>query len=86
MCGIVGYVGSQQAAPILLDGLSKLEYRGYDSAGLAVRNGTEETEVIKAKGRLRRPMVVQPFREPVESVTPDGQHTGNRQRTMRIRI
>ena len=52
MCGIVGYVGSQQAAPILLDGLSKLEYRGYDSAGLAVRNGTEETEVIKAKGRL----------------------------------
>lgn len=42
MCGIVGYVGSQQAAPILLDGLSKLEYRGYDSAGLAVRNGTEE--------------------------------------------
>ena len=90
MCGIVGYVGSQQAAPILLDGLSKLEYRGYDSAGLAVRNGTEETEVIKAKGRLkyclRRPMVVQPFRELVESVTPDGQHTGNRQRTMRIRI
>ena len=53
MCGIVGYVGSQQAAPILLDGLSKLEYRGYDSAGLAVRNGIEETEVIKAKGRLK---------------------------------
>ena len=53
MCGIVGDVGSQQAAPILLDGLSKLEYRGYDSAGLAVRNGTEETEVIKAKGRLK---------------------------------
>ena len=53
MCGLVGYVGSQQAAPILLDGLSKLEYRGYDSAGLAVRNGTEETEVIKAKGRLK---------------------------------
>ena len=37
MCGIVGYVGSQQAAPILLAGLEKLEYRGYDSAGLAVR-------------------------------------------------
>lgn len=53
MCGIVGYVGSQQAAPILLDGLSKLEYRGYDSAGLAVRNGNGETEVIKAKGRLK---------------------------------
>ncbi|MBQ4122789.1 glutamine--fructose-6-phosphate aminotransferase, partial [bacterium] len=53
MCGIVGFNGSHQAAPILLDGLSKLEYRGYDSAGLAVRNGTAETEVIKAKGRLK---------------------------------
>lgn len=53
MCGIVGFTGSQQAAPILLDGLSKLEYRGYDSAGLAVRNGTAEAEVIKAKGKLK---------------------------------
>ena len=53
MCGIVGFTGSHQAAPILLDGLSKLEYRGYDSAGIAVRNGEEETEVIKAKGRLK---------------------------------
>lgn len=53
MCGIVGYVGKKQAAPILLSGLSKLEYRGYDSAGLAVRNGTEPAEVVKAKGRLR---------------------------------
>ena len=39
MCGIVGFTGNHQAAPILLDGLSKLEYRGYDSAGLAVRDG-----------------------------------------------
>ena len=53
MCGIVGYNGAQQAAPILLDGLSKLEYRGYDSAGLAVRNGSQDAEVVKAKGRLR---------------------------------
>ncbi|MCC8046263.1 MAG: glutamine--fructose-6-phosphate transaminase (isomerizing) [Clostridiales bacterium] len=53
MCGIVGYTGSRQAAPILLDGLSKLEYRGYDSAGLAVRDGEKRTEVVKAKGRLR---------------------------------
>ena len=53
MCGIVGFTGCHQAAPILLDGLSKLEYRGYDSAGIAVRDGEGETEVIKAKGRLK---------------------------------
>ncbi len=53
MCGIVGYNGNKQAAPILLKGLEKLEYRGYDSAGLSVRNGTEETEIVKAKGRLK---------------------------------
>ena len=53
MCGIVGFTGCHQAAPILLDGLSKLEYRGYDSAGIAVRDGEGEIEVIKAKGRLK---------------------------------
>ena len=47
MCGIVGYNGNQQAAPILLKGLEKLEYRGYDSAGLSVRNGTSDTEIVK---------------------------------------
>ena len=52
MCGIVGFIGKQQAAPILLDGLEKLEYRGYDSAGLAVRDGSKMVEVVKAKGRL----------------------------------
>ncbi len=53
MCGIVGYNGSEQAAPILLEGLSRLEYRGYDSAGLAVRNASTPIEIVKAKGRLR---------------------------------
>ena len=52
MCGIVGFTGHQAAAPILLEGLSRLEYRGYDSAGLAVRNGTNPVQVGKAKGRL----------------------------------
>lgn len=54
MCGIVGYVGDEQAAPILLTGLSKLEYRGYDSAGIAVRNeATDKIAIVKAKGRLK---------------------------------
>ena len=56
MCGIVGYVGNENAASILIDGLSKLEYRGYDSAGIAVQDNRDEQgklEVIKAKGRLQ---------------------------------
>ena len=53
MCGIVGFVGKKQAAPVLLEGLSKLEYRGYDSAGLAVRDGEKDPVVVKAKGRLK---------------------------------
>ncbi len=54
MCGIVGYIGKEQAAPILLEGLSRLEYRGYDSAGVAVFDGTSGTLAVhKAKGRLQ---------------------------------
>lgn len=53
MCGIVGYTGRQQAAPVLLEGLSRLEYRGYDSAGLAVRDGANVAEVVKATGKLK---------------------------------
>lgn len=52
MCGIVGYIGKEQAAPIILDGLSKLEYRGYDSAGMAVFDG-ERIQIKKAVGRLK---------------------------------
>mgnify|MGYP000598514992 FL=1 len=53
MCGIVGFVGKDHAKEKIIDGLKRLEYRGYDSAGIAVRDGEDETEVIKAKGRLK---------------------------------
>ena len=53
MCGIVGYIGDNQAAPILLDGLAKLEYRGYDSAGIAVFDG-KEIKMEKVMGRLKQ--------------------------------
>ena len=54
MCGIVGYIGNMQEAPVLLSGLEKLEYRGYDSAGIAVYNEISQTvETVKAKGRLK---------------------------------
>ena len=52
MCGIVGYIGENQAAPIILEGLAKLEYRGYDSAGMAVFDG-KEIKTQKATGRLK---------------------------------
>ena len=52
MCGIVGYIGKQQAAPIILDGLSKLEYRGYDSAGMSIYDG-HKIQIEKAVGRLK---------------------------------
>ena len=66
MCGIVGYIGKRQAAPILLGGLKKLEYRGYDSAGIAVRNHGGTTQIVKAKGKLKN------LEEKLQSVTVSG--------------
>ena len=53
MCGIIGFIGAGEAAPVLLDGLSRLEYRGYDSAGIAVYGDRQGLQVVKAKGRLQ---------------------------------
>ena len=82
MCGIVGYTGDKQAAPILLSGLEKLEYRGYDSAGLAVRDGKLLPEIVKAKGRLialkEKTNDGKAVSAVVVSVIPDGQHMVNR--------
>lgn len=81
MCGIVGYIGDDQAAPILLNGLEKLEYRGYDSAGVAVYDGTS-LQVVKAKGRLKilSDMIdgEKMFPEPLASVIQDGRLMVNR--------
>ena len=53
MCGIIGYVGKESAVPVLLDGLRRLEYRGYDSSGVAVMNGAGKIAVRKCSGRLQ---------------------------------
>ena len=91
MCGIVGYVGDEQAAPILLMGLSKLEYRGYDSAGIAVRNeAADKIAIVKAKGRLKtlieKTDAAQPYRVPAVSVIPAGRLMESLLRQMPILI
>jgi glucosamine--fructose-6-phosphate aminotransferase (isomerizing) len=67
MCGIVGYIGKRQASPILLDGLSRLEYRGYDSAGIALLNGSKDVTIIKRAGRIAN------LREAVAESNPTGE-------------
>ena len=77
MCGIVGYTGREAAAPIVLNGLSKLEYRGYDSAGVAVFNEAEnDIDIVKTKGR----------QVDVVLVIPVGQHMAHLLRRTRILI
>ena len=88
MCGIVGYVGAQQAAPILLEGLQKLEYRGYDSAGIAVLDGsTIELAKPAARSRICWPkrMTVAIFTAISASAIRAGQRTARRRRRTPIR-
>ena len=66
MCGIVGYIGKRQASPILLDGLRRLEYRGYDSAGMALMGGGDEFQVVKRAGRIEN------LRQAVNEISPRG--------------
>ena len=87
MCGIVGYIGAQQAQDILLDGLSRLEYRGYDSAGIAVMDGGV-IRLSKAKGRLANlaaRVASIPCPAPSASVTRAGQPTANQTTSTPIR-
>jgi glutamine---fructose-6-phosphate transaminase (isomerizing) len=77
MCGIVGYIGTRNAGPILIEGLKRLEYRGYDSAGIAVLN-EGHIDIQKAVGKLKALEAVLEGRMPegiILSDIPDGQHT-----------
>ena len=82
MCGIVGFAGREQAVPILLDGLERLEYRGYDSAGIAVISDEKKLRVKKSKGRL------QVLRDMIQSAsgTPAGRRMASPTTVMPTRI
>ncbi len=75
MCGIVGYVGGRQAYPILVKGLTRLEYRGYDSAGVALVNDNGDLVVYKTKGKVKDPRM---FPVPWALPTPAGLRMANR--------
>ena len=81
MCGIVGFVGREEAAPILLEGLRQMEYRGYDSAGIAVRSPEKGLQVKKSKGRLQAladlTTTARTYPAPWASAIPAGQPTAN---------
>ena len=81
MCGIVGYVGRREACPILIKGLHRLEYRGYDSAGVALVNDKGALNVFKCKGKvsdLEHFLQARTSRGPSESPTPAGPRTACR--------
>jgi glucosamine 6-phosphate synthetase-like amidotransferase/phosphosugar isomerase protein len=85
MCGIVGYVGPKKVVPVIIEGLRRLEYRGYDSAGIAVGSPARDTlEVRRAPGKLANLEEVLRENAPSASATPAGPRTAGLQKRMRI--
>src|SRR6266581_3907900 len=75
MCGIVGYVGKKEVVPVIIEGLRRLEYRGYDSAGIAVAGNGESLQIRRAEGKLRNLEDVirqKPLEAPTALATPAG--------------
>jgi hypothetical protein len=85
MCGIVGYVGKKRVVPVIIDGLRRLEYRGYDSAGIAVCGNGDALQIRRAEGKLRNLEEVIRLK-PLESVIPAGPRTAVLRKRTRIPI